>query len=87
MDEKLLKYYDALNDVDDKITKYYEHINELWENVIIEYKNNDYGILLDQHNAKTNFISLMSDYPTMKILIETRQRLLYIISKLSHESA
>ena len=77
-------YTYALTDIEQEIDKYYDNVNDLWETVILEYKNNPgYGIILNKlsFHDKTKFYDMMSHTPVIKMLMESRRRLLLITGK------
>ena len=66
-------------EIDLYISKYLEDIDCLWENVILEYKNNlQYGLIL-QNATKEKFYELMISTPTFRFLNDLKNELSKVI--------
>lgn len=65
-----------IGELDLLIEKYLNDVDKLWNNIILEYKNNIYyGILLDKLNDRSKFYDLMTSSPAFLSLTNTRRKL------------
>jgi hypothetical protein len=82
--EPVNKYADHLIDLDDQIAKYYDDVERLW-NVVIAYRSNpNHAAILDRLDvqstaSRTAFYDLMSWTPTMRVMMESRRRLVQLV--------